>query len=107
MAPQRKTFPRLFLARSEPFRLAGDRVSLRPPERGDYEDWASLRASSREFLTRWEPSWPPDALSRASFRARVARYTKAADQARLARNAMTRTMPRTKDESKVSNSAGV
>jgi integrase len=34
----------------------------------------------------------------------VARYTKAADQARLARNAMTRTVPRTKDESKVSNS---
>ena len=29
MAPQRKTFPRLFLARSEPFRLAGDRVFLR------------------------------------------------------------------------------
>src|SRR5581483_4411211 len=22
----------------------------------------------------WEPSWPPDALSRASFRARIARY---------------------------------
>jgi len=32
----------------------------------------------------------------------VARYTRAADQARLARNAMTRTVPRTKDESKVS-----
>ena len=37
----------------------------------------------------------------------VARYTKAADQARLARNAMTRTVPRTKDESKVSQSSGV
>ena len=74
MAPQRKTFPRLFLARSEPFRLAGDRVYLRPPERGDYEEWASLRARSRNFLTPWEPSWPPDALSRTSFRARVARY---------------------------------
>ena len=47
MAPQRKTFPRLFLARSEPFRLAGDRVFLRPPERGDYDEWASLRARSR------------------------------------------------------------
>jgi len=74
MAPQRKTFPRLFLSRADPYRLAGDRVFLRPPERGDYEAWASLRAGSREFLSPWEPSWPPDALSRTSFRARVARY---------------------------------
>jgi [ribosomal protein S5]-alanine N-acetyltransferase len=74
MAPQRKTFPRLFLSRADPYRLAGDRVFLRPPERGDYEAWASLRAGSRDFLSPWEPSWPPDALSRASFRARVARY---------------------------------
>jgi [ribosomal protein S5]-alanine N-acetyltransferase len=74
MAPQRKSFPRLFLGRTEPFRLAGERVFLRSPERGDYEAWASLRARSRNFLTPWEPSWPADALSRASFRARVARY---------------------------------
>jgi [ribosomal protein S5]-alanine N-acetyltransferase len=74
MAPQRKSFPRLFLARTDPFRLTGDRVYLRPPERADYEAWTGLRASSREFLAPWEPSWPPDALSRASFRARVARY---------------------------------
>jgi len=74
MAPQRRPFPRLFLARTDPFRLVGDSVFLRPPERGDYEAWASLRASSRNFLTPWEPSWPPDALSRASFRARVGRY---------------------------------
>jgi ribosomal-protein-alanine N-acetyltransferase len=74
MAPQRKTFPRLFLARTEPLRLVGDRVYLRQPERGDYEDWASLRARSRGFLTPWEPTWPHDALSRASYRARLARY---------------------------------
>jgi ribosomal-protein-alanine N-acetyltransferase len=74
MAPQRKSFPRLFLARAEPFRLAGERVFLRAAERGDYEPWASLRARSRGFLVPWEPSWPPDALSRSSFRARAARY---------------------------------
>ncbi|MBV9814775.1 MAG: GNAT family N-acetyltransferase [Alphaproteobacteria bacterium] len=74
MAPQRKTFPRLFPSRADPYRLTGDRVFLRPPERGDYEAWASLRAGSRDFLSPWEPSWPPDALSRTSFRARVARY---------------------------------
>jgi len=74
MAPQRKSFPRLFQPRADPFRLTGDRVFLRPPERGDYEAWATLRAGSRDFLTPWEPSWPSDALSRASFRARVVRY---------------------------------
>jgi [ribosomal protein S5]-alanine N-acetyltransferase len=74
MAAQRKTFPRLFLARPEPFRLAGGAVVLRPPERGDYEAWASLRGRSQGFLAPWEPSWPPDALARANFRARVARY---------------------------------
>lgn len=74
MAPQRKSFPRLFLARSDPFRLAGERVYLRAPERGDWEAWASLRARSRPFLEPWEPSWPADALSRLSFRSRIARY---------------------------------
>jgi [ribosomal protein S5]-alanine N-acetyltransferase len=83
MAPQRRPFPRLFLARTDPFRLTGDRVFLRSPERGDYEAWASLRAASRNFLTPWEPSWPRDALSRTSFRARIGRYAEdwRADQA--------------------------
>jgi ribosomal-protein-alanine N-acetyltransferase len=74
MAPQRKSFPRLFPARADPFRLTGARVYLRAPERGDWDAWASLRASSRRFLEPWEPSWPADALSRLSFRSRVARY---------------------------------
>ena len=74
MAAQRNPFPRLFQPRSDPFRLSGDRVFLRPPERGDYEEWASIRARSRNFLAPWEPSWPADALSRASYRARIARY---------------------------------
>ena len=54
--------------------MIGERVFLRSPERGDYESWASLRSRSRRFLVPWEPSWPVDALSRASFRTRVARY---------------------------------
>lgn len=75
MAAQRKSFPRIFLAaRPEPFRIVGDRVFLRPPDRSDYDEWASLRARSRHFLAPWEPSWPPDALSRSSFRARLSRY---------------------------------
>ena len=75
MAPQRKTFPRLFATRADPLRLIGDKVLIRPPERGDYDSWASLRARSRNFLTPWEPTWPADALTRSSFRARIARYS--------------------------------
>src|SRR5665213_4230409 len=75
MAPQRKTFPRLFATRAEPLRLIGDPVFLRPPERGDYDSWANLRARSRNFLAPWEPTWPPDALSRTSFRGRIGRYS--------------------------------
>lgn len=76
MAAQRKPFPLLFMAsRAEPFRLVGERVLLRPPERGDYEHWATLRAASRDFLTPWEPTWPTDALSRTNFRARLTRYS--------------------------------
>ena len=72
MAPN---FPRLFLGRSEPLRLVGERVFLRPPERGDYESWAGLRARSHGFLAPWEPTWPPDALSRSSYRLRLSRYS--------------------------------
>lgn len=53
--------------------LRGDRVYLRPPRRADYLQWARLREISREFLTPWEPVWPADALSRASFRRRLRR----------------------------------
>jgi ribosomal-protein-alanine N-acetyltransferase len=66
--------PRLFSFSPPPLRLGGDRVWLRPPERGDWQDWSTLRAESRGFLTPWEPAWPADALSRSSFRRRVARY---------------------------------
>ncbi len=47
---------------------------LRPPERGDWQAWAELRSASRDFLAPWGPSWPSDALGRASFRRRIARY---------------------------------
>ena len=66
--------PRLFNLQPPALRLAGRRVVLRPPERGDWADWAELRDVSRTFLTPWEPSWPADALGRAAFRRRLARY---------------------------------
>ena len=61
-------------SRAEP-RVVLPRIYLRPPQRGDWLEWAELRALSRDFLVPWEPSWPDDALTRAAYRRRLARYT--------------------------------
>jgi ribosomal-protein-alanine N-acetyltransferase len=62
-------------ARPEP-RLVGRHVYLRPPRRGDWQEWAELRALSRDFLVPWEPTWPADALTQAAYRRRLTRSTK-------------------------------
>ena len=67
-------FPRLFAAAPPALRLADDRVLLRPPERGDWQQWSELRGESRRFLTPWEPSWSADSLTRTAFRRRLQRY---------------------------------
>lgn len=54
--------------------LHGTRVYLRPPQVGDWAEWAQLRAESRAFLTPWEPTWAPDELTRNAFRRRLRRY---------------------------------
>lgn len=54
--------------------LRGDRVILRVPSMADYAAWADLRAESRDFLKPWEPTWPPDDLTRSAFRRRIKRY---------------------------------
>lgn len=54
--------------------VRGDGIFLRPPEMQDFEAWAALRFLSREFLTPWEPTWPADDLTRASFRRRLRRH---------------------------------
>jgi [ribosomal protein S5]-alanine N-acetyltransferase len=55
--------------------IAGEGVVLRVPQMSDWAEWAALRELSREFLTPWEPTWPADDLTRASFRRRVKRYS--------------------------------
>jgi ribosomal-protein-alanine N-acetyltransferase len=40
----------------------------------DFQQWSDLRASSRAFLTPWEPIWPSDDLTRTGFRRRLRRY---------------------------------
>jgi ribosomal-protein-alanine N-acetyltransferase len=55
--------------------VRGDGLYLRPAVAADYAAWAQLREQSRAFLTPWEPSWPPDDLTRAAFRRRLRRQT--------------------------------
>ena len=54
--------------------LRAGQVYLRVPQMADFQGWAELRASSRDFLTPWEPTWPRDDLSKSSFRRRLKRY---------------------------------
>ena len=49
---------------------------LRPPIMADFNQWADLRAASRDFLRPWEPTWPEDDLTRAGFRRRLRRYSR-------------------------------
>ena len=51
--------------------VRGDGIYLRPAESRDFDEWASLRERSRQFLTAWEPTWPADDLTRAAFRRRL------------------------------------
>ncbi len=55
--------------------LAGDGVVVRTPQMSDFAEWKALREASRNFLTPWEPTWPADDLTRASFRRRIKRYS--------------------------------
>jgi ribosomal-protein-alanine N-acetyltransferase len=54
--------------------IDGGVVMLRLPVMDDYEQWSAVRLASRDFLRPWEPLWPPDDLTRGSFRYRVKRY---------------------------------
>lgn len=54
--------------------VAGDGVLLRAPQMADFAEWAELRTQSRKFLTRWEPVWPRDDLTRSAYRRRLRRY---------------------------------
>lgn len=57
-----------------PTTVRGEGVYLRAPEPRDFPAWAALREQSRAFLTPWEPTWPPDDLTRSAFRRRLRRY---------------------------------
>ncbi len=64
----------LFSPSNAPSPLRGRRLLLRIPDQGDWQEWARLRAESRDHLVPWEPRWPADALTRAAFRRRLRAY---------------------------------
>jgi ribosomal-protein-alanine N-acetyltransferase len=53
---------------------------IRVPDMSDYEQWAALRARSRDFLTPWEPIWPANDLTRTAFRSRIRQYWRDIDE---------------------------
>lgn len=52
-------------------KIETERLTLRPPQHSDFRSWAALREGSAAFLTRWEPSWAADHLTRKAFTNRV------------------------------------
>ncbi|MEM6888713.1 MAG: GNAT family protein [Pseudomonadota bacterium] len=52
-------------------RIETERMTLRPPQHADFRAWSGLRATSREYLKPWEPSWANDHLTRKAFTNRV------------------------------------
>ncbi|MGH1578174.1 GNAT family N-acetyltransferase [Planktotalea sp.] len=52
-------------------RLETERLTLRPPAHSDFRTWADLRFDSADFLTKWEPTWAANHLTRKAFTNRV------------------------------------
>jgi ribosomal-protein-alanine N-acetyltransferase len=62
-----------WLSRAQTPVLSGPRVTLRPPQQRDYEEWRRVRRDSRDFLKPFEPRWSESDLSRRVFLARLRR----------------------------------
>ena len=60
----------MLLARRK-VKIETERMTLRPPVHNDHRAWADLRRTSESYLTRWEPTWAADHLTRRSFTNRV------------------------------------
>ena len=61
----------MMLLAKRKLRIETERLTLRPPVHSDFRAWSALRLESRDFLTKWEPTWASDHLSRKSFTNRV------------------------------------
>lgn len=52
-------------------RVETERMTLRLPEHSDWRQWSDLRDASAAFLSKWEPVWANDHLTRRAFTNRV------------------------------------
>lgn len=52
-------------------RIETERLTLRTPIHSDFRAWTALRVQSEAYLTKWEPSWAEDHLTRKAFTNRV------------------------------------
>jgi ribosomal-protein-alanine N-acetyltransferase len=73
-------FLRSPFAADPPPALRDGHAMIRVPDMSDYEQWAALRAASRDFLTPWEPLWPANDLTRTAFRSRIRQYWRDIDE---------------------------
>jgi ribosomal-protein-alanine N-acetyltransferase len=64
-----------WIAPDHDLRLDGAMVRLRPHRASDFQEWANLRETSRDFLQPWEPTWPADDLTRGAYRRRLGAYS--------------------------------
>ena len=58
--------------------IHGNKVVLRRPRLGHFEEWKALRQISRKHLEVWEPAWDDNEFSRSAFRQRVNAYNERA-----------------------------
>lgn len=52
-------------------KIETERLTLRTPIHSDFRAWTALRLQSEAYLTKWEPSWAEDHLTRKAFTNRV------------------------------------
>lgn len=55
------------------FLLSSERLYLRPPRSGDWQEWARVRSKNQLRLKPFEPSWPINCLSHDFFLKRLNR----------------------------------
>ena len=58
--------------------IHGNKVVLRRPRLGHFEEWKTLRLNSRNHLEEWEPTWDGNEFSRSAFRQRISVYNERA-----------------------------
>lgn len=59
---------------SLPFRLNGERIYIRAPERRDWQEWVAVRSSNEKFLRPWSPAAALANITREGYLRRLSCY---------------------------------